>query len=84
LIDPGFFRGKSAAPVTLEELGVFGPILDKFIIFVLATGACYCLVVLWKSRLKLTDKFIWSLVIAIPLFGPLIYSYRKHEETQKK
>jgi len=75
LNDPGFYRGKSAAPVTVNELGVFGPVFEKFIIILLVAVTFYCLFNLWKSHLEIKEKIKWSFVIAIPLFGPMIYGY---------
>jgi hypothetical protein len=75
LNDPGFYRGKSAAPVTLNELSVFGPVIDKTISILLVAVTCYCFFHLWKSHLEIKEKIKWSFVIAIPLFGPMIYGY---------
>lgn len=33
----------------------------------------YCLYKLWKGRDKLPVKVLWSLVLTLPLFGPIFY-----------
>lgn len=32
-----------------------------------------CAVGLWRSRSSLAKKFVWTLVLLVPVFGPLFY-----------
>jgi hypothetical protein len=35
--------------------------------------AVCCAVGLWRSRASLAKKFFWSLVLVVPVFGPVFY-----------
>jgi len=83
LNDSTFTKGLSAAALTKEGLGVFGPAIDKAIIVLLVVITFCCLVHLWKSQIEVKGKLKWSFVILLPLFGPLIYGYSNPKSQSK-
>jgi hypothetical protein len=35
--------------------------------------ALWCAVGLWRSKVSVLRKFIWSVVLLVPVFGPVFY-----------
>ena len=77
--DPGFNRGISASPVTVEELGAYGPLFFRIVVVMLIVISLYCLLSLWKKNIKTKTKILWSFLLVIPLIGPLLYGYNIDE-----
>ena len=73
--DPGFNRGISASPVTIQELGEFGGLYFNVSLVLLVLISIYCLYSLWRKQIEIRRKLIWSTILLIPLLGPLLYGY---------
>jgi hypothetical protein len=65
----------SASPVTIEELGGFGNFYYNAVVIIIFIISIYCLFTLWRKELSFRKKIIWSLLLIIPLMGPLLYGY---------
>lgn len=72
---PSSYNGKSAYPVTVEELGEYGNVYFNTILIILVLISAYCLYSLWRKQIELKRKLIWSILLLVPLLGPLLYGY---------
>jgi di/tricarboxylate transporter len=75
LDNPARYRGTSAYPVTIEELGEFGIIYFNATLIILLIISLYCLYKLWRQHVEIKKKIIWSIIVMVPLLGPLFYGY---------
>ncbi|WP_153306487.1 hypothetical protein [Desulfogranum japonicum] len=82
--DPGFYRGLSASPVRVESLGEFGNFYYNFSLVILALISIYCFLNLWKKAFDVKTKIKWSIILLIPLLGPLFYGYSACDPPPKK
>jgi len=73
--DPGFYRGIPAEPLSLDQYGPYGNLIFDILILFLAILAIIGIVNLWKRKIEIKRKLKWALILLIPLFGILVYSY---------
>ena len=73
--NPARYRGTSAYPVTVEELGEYGSVYLNITLVVLFILSVYCLYRLWGQHIEIRTKYFWSIVVVVPLLGPLLYGY---------
>lgn len=71
---PGqFTRGISAAPVTPESLGITSNAFYYVLIFLSYCLSLYLMPKVWKSSCQVLEKIFWSIVLLIPLLGPIFF-----------
>jgi di/tricarboxylate transporter len=75
LDNPARFRGVSAYPVTIEELGEFGNLYFNATLITVLLISLFCLYKLWRKNLEIKRKIYWSIIVMVPLLGPLLYGY---------